>query len=354
MLRKPSWYRWRLIIPMALLVAALMIGCTVSPEEAGQAEADIAGLPVEVTATAIEMYNDYDANEVAANLKYDGKVLEVSGIVANISGGDDQAYYVDLATGQFTLTSVRCHFGENHLADIAQMLKGDKVTLRGKGDEGEDRDPFTIDVIGCSLETVRQGGGSFEAYNQLVASAASAMRDYEHWGSRLAEGLDVYPPLRERYETLVATGDITDGSTLLRLPEYNRLHQAYEERIVERDGLFLQYQQLVQDRDVSYEDGDPQRAFEQAREAVSLAERLRDLNQQAQLDVGHLVWSVEIINGQIERELEDINRQTERELEEISSQTERQLEELDNQLKRELDAINRQTERALEGGTDAE
>ena len=56
-----------------------------------------------------------------------------------------------MSAGSLSLTTVRCHFTESHLGDITTIRKGDRVTLRGKGDEGKDRDPFTIDVIGCSV-----------------------------------------------------------------------------------------------------------------------------------------------------------------------------------------------------------
>ena len=122
---------------MVLLAILLVTGCTVSLEEAEQAEVDIADAAIEVRVTAVQMHDDYEANEVAANLKYDGKVLEVSGTIADIGGVDDEAYYVDLATGDFTLTPTRCYFGRSHLDDITSIPKGDRVALRGKGDERE-------------------------------------------------------------------------------------------------------------------------------------------------------------------------------------------------------------------------
>ena len=142
--------RSRFTTCLALLVV-IALACTVSEEEVEQVELDIADAPIEVRVTARQMYNDYEGNEIAANQKYDGKVLAVSGTVEDFGGGDGEAYYVDLVTGDFTLTSVRCHFSQSHLSDITSITKGDLVTLRGKGDEGEDRDPFTIDVVGCSV-----------------------------------------------------------------------------------------------------------------------------------------------------------------------------------------------------------
>ena len=135
---------------LTFLVVTLL-ACTVSEKEVKRVELDIADAPIEVRITAVELYDDYENNEIAANQKYDGKVLAVSGTVEDFGGGDGDAYYIDLDTGDFTLTSIRCHFSQSHLGEITSISKGDHVTLRGKGDEGEDRDPFTIDVVGCSI-----------------------------------------------------------------------------------------------------------------------------------------------------------------------------------------------------------
>lgn len=138
-------------VGVGLFAFLLAAACSVSQEDAGRAEREISDAPIEVRVSAVELYEDYESNEVAANLKYDGKVLAVTGIVEEVSGGDDSAYYVDLATGDFALTNVRCYFGPGHLDELTSIGKGDQVVLRGKGDEGEDRNPFTIDVVGCSI-----------------------------------------------------------------------------------------------------------------------------------------------------------------------------------------------------------
>ena len=139
-----------LLLYLVFLVATVF-ACNVTEDEVEQAELDIADTPIELRVTASQMYDNYQSNKIAANLKYDGVVLAVSGTVEDFGGGDGSAYYIDLVTGDFTLESVRCHFSRSHLDDIASIRKGDRVTLRGKGDEGEDRDPFTIDVVGCSV-----------------------------------------------------------------------------------------------------------------------------------------------------------------------------------------------------------
>ncbi len=136
---------------VCLVLLVISLSCTVSQEDAEQAELDIADAPIELRVTAKRMYDDYETNEVAANQKYDGKVLAVSGVAEDFGGGDDSAYYIDLSVGDFTLTSVRCYFSHSQLNDLTSVAKGDRVTLRGKGAEGEDRDPFAIEVVGCTV-----------------------------------------------------------------------------------------------------------------------------------------------------------------------------------------------------------
>ena len=62
-----------------LVAMALLVACTVSEEQAQQADEDIAGAEIEVRVTAAQLHQDYEGNRVAADLKYDGKVLAVSG-----------------------------------------------------------------------------------------------------------------------------------------------------------------------------------------------------------------------------------------------------------------------------------
>ena len=129
----------------------LVVACTVTEDDVQQAEIDIADALIDVEVTATRMYEDYEANRVAADQEYDGKVLVVSGTVETIAGGDDSPYYIDLATGELSLVSVRCYFSQSHLDELTKLQTGDRVALRGMGDESEDRNPFTVDVIACSV-----------------------------------------------------------------------------------------------------------------------------------------------------------------------------------------------------------
>ena len=83
-------YVARVLLLCLVFLAATALACNVTEDEVEQAELDIADAPIEVRVTASHMYDDYESNEIAANLKYDGKVLAVTGTVEDFGGGEKQ------------------------------------------------------------------------------------------------------------------------------------------------------------------------------------------------------------------------------------------------------------------------
>jgi len=82
--------------------------------------------------SAKRLYQDYESNEVAADEKYKGRVIVVSGVVENIGKDIMDTMYISLDTGNFG--SVQCMFSERHTSDLTKIQKGDMVRIRGKCD----------------------------------------------------------------------------------------------------------------------------------------------------------------------------------------------------------------------------
>lgn len=91
--------------------------------------------PVEevIAITAAELYQAYEDNEVAADQKYKGKTLEVSGTINNIGKDIIDRMYITLDTGDIIL-SVQVYFKKEHEDVIASLSKGQDVTIIGTGD----------------------------------------------------------------------------------------------------------------------------------------------------------------------------------------------------------------------------
>lgn len=98
-------------------------------EEAPKAQQEEA---VEVSADTL--LEDYKNNELAADKKYKGKTLRVSGTVSQVTDVLGQkALSVDNG-GEYELNSVYCILKKDQLDKAASLNKGDQVTVVGKND----------------------------------------------------------------------------------------------------------------------------------------------------------------------------------------------------------------------------
>lgn len=83
------------------------------------------------TISADQLYSDYNSNEVAADAKYKGKVVIVSGRIQDI-GKDivDDAYII--IGGEGFLDRVQCMFTKGQQSSVASLSKGQHVRVKGE------------------------------------------------------------------------------------------------------------------------------------------------------------------------------------------------------------------------------
>jgi hypothetical protein len=133
-----KWYlKKRMFVVYAVLVL-LLIGSIGGSKGSSSTETQAAGqsAPTEpaITVTAFKMAADYKENEVAADAKYKGKTVEISGIVDTIGKDILDTPYIAFATeNQYeVIDRVQCMFGKNDIDALAKVTKGQKITLRGE------------------------------------------------------------------------------------------------------------------------------------------------------------------------------------------------------------------------------
>jgi len=80
--------------------------------------------------SAQELFKEFNAEE-AADKKYVGQILEVSGVVDKTGTDVADRPFVDLESGS-ALGAVQCFFGDKYKDEAAKLVKGRKVTFRGK------------------------------------------------------------------------------------------------------------------------------------------------------------------------------------------------------------------------------
>lgn len=80
--------------------------------------------------TPKELYAAYEANEVAADEKYKGKTIAITGSISDIKKDILDHPYVSFHTDY--LKSVTCYFPDDSSKDIAELEKDQKITIIGK------------------------------------------------------------------------------------------------------------------------------------------------------------------------------------------------------------------------------
>jgi hypothetical protein len=87
--------------------------------------------PVDYTLTAVELDREFNQNKFAAESKYKGKVVEVSGTVERV-GDDVKKYRLTLELTGFDGMTVDCDFSTTKKSELAALKPGTAVTVRGK------------------------------------------------------------------------------------------------------------------------------------------------------------------------------------------------------------------------------
>jgi hypothetical protein len=123
----------RLLCGAALSALALgLAGCkTQKPPKASTPEAPAA------VVKAGDLLNEYGTNAVAADGKYKGKVLQVSGKFSSAQKAPLMGYAVQLVpedAGDLNASMVQCFIVDEAQAAVGQLQPGQKITLQGTCD----------------------------------------------------------------------------------------------------------------------------------------------------------------------------------------------------------------------------
>lgn len=106
------------------VIAALACGGGTNPSQRA------ANTPPDAIVTAEELLDAYKANEVAADERFKGKVLEVSGQIDTIGKDILDTPYVTLSAGADTFGSIQAMFSKDDLSRLSSLTKGRPITVR--------------------------------------------------------------------------------------------------------------------------------------------------------------------------------------------------------------------------------
>jgi hypothetical protein len=113
------------------LTVGVFLALAIGSSSEKKTEIEVANVAPQVTIGARELFADYKANEIAADQKYKGRVLQVTGTVDSIAKDITSTMYVTLKGDQF-IGSIQCFFDDAHANQLAGLQKGMKVSVKGK------------------------------------------------------------------------------------------------------------------------------------------------------------------------------------------------------------------------------
>lgn len=101
----------------------------------------------DVKVTANQLLGDYAADEAAADRKYQGNLMDVSGFVARVTKEADNNIAVELKRGKgLESFTVKCLFRFKHQAEAKALEVGQPVMIRGRCD-GKQGDSATGKIV---------------------------------------------------------------------------------------------------------------------------------------------------------------------------------------------------------------
>ncbi|MDX1408520.1 MAG: hypothetical protein R3330_10315 [Saprospiraceae bacterium] len=117
------------VIRIVLVLAAIGVGVGIYMWN--KPHRNIAKTKPAQTVTASNLVKSYQDDEEAANARFLGQVVQVSGIVRQIQPGDDGTTQILLSSDDL-MTSVSCNLQEDQTAGAEGLRSGDQVTINGE------------------------------------------------------------------------------------------------------------------------------------------------------------------------------------------------------------------------------
>jgi enamine deaminase RidA (YjgF/YER057c/UK114 family) len=104
----------------------------------------------QISVTSIDIAKDYSENEVAADEKYKGKIIEISGKISSIDNGTfDDEMIIKLSDGQYDFSGPICYMEKSEREKVLALKKGASVTLIGEGNSATIGSPM---LKNCTIE----------------------------------------------------------------------------------------------------------------------------------------------------------------------------------------------------------
>ena len=125
------WFRKHPILTIILVIILIgIIGNMGGNGKSGSKNSQTSSptpIPVAMKITARQLADDFDSNQVAAEVNWQDKLVEFSAKVSNIT--DSGISFYDVATKDFSMAQISCHISDKQ--QLLSIKNGQTITVRG-------------------------------------------------------------------------------------------------------------------------------------------------------------------------------------------------------------------------------
>jgi hypothetical protein len=119
--------KWKIVI--SVIVVLITSGFHFAWQQYHRKHADTTDLTATVKKEAMSLIKEFESDETAASLKYNGKVVSVKGAVLKIEYNNDTRNLI-LGDGS-SATGVICELQPEHKRDADKIIPGQQVSIKG-------------------------------------------------------------------------------------------------------------------------------------------------------------------------------------------------------------------------------
>ena len=174
----------RAIFALVIALGFLILGATSRAAEK----------PIRIAAN--KLMAEYQKNEIAADERYKGKLLAVTGIVANVGKGIDDTAYVALVTGDM-IFKIQCFFEKKDNAALAQLGSGVEVTVIGWCDGKIKEGNVVLKKCALKAQLVKTQDAAVGYCN--LGNTYHGLGDYQQAIKDFDRAIELDPKLAEAY-----------------------------------------------------------------------------------------------------------------------------------------------------------
>jgi len=122
------------VIFVGLIALGIIVGDDKKASSSGTSQ-EAAPKENVITVGVEELCKEYAKNEIAADKKYKGNLVKITGRVDDVKKDIMDSLYVTLKRqGDFELCQPQCFFDDEHEDQLANLNKGQKITIIGRVD----------------------------------------------------------------------------------------------------------------------------------------------------------------------------------------------------------------------------